>query len=367
MAVTAARTWDAIVVGGRPQRPGRGRLPGPGRPVDARPRAARAGRRDRRHPRAEAGVRVPAARPHRRPAQAVGRPRPRPARPRPAPRSRPRCASSRRPPTARRSPSTTTSGRTADGLRLRSGHDAANYAGFDRLVRSLGRFLAELGGSAPPDIHAPGPGRRPDRPEADPRRSAAWASTTAARSCGSCRWRSPTSWPSRSRPTRSAGSSPRAASRTRRWVPGRPARPPSSWPTRPATTAARRARRSMPGAARAPCPRRWPPPCARPAARSGPAAEVVQVTSRDGRATGVVLASGEEIGARIVVAGIDPKQVLTRLVDPVVIGPEPALAGRQHPDPGHAWPRSTWPWPACPSSAPPAAAPRPSACSAAGS
>ena len=45
--------------------------------------------------------------------------------------------------------------RTADGLRARSGHDAANYAGFDRLVRSIGRFLAELGGAAPPDIHAP--------------------------------------------------------------------------------------------------------------------------------------------------------------------------------------------------------------------
>ncbi|MGH2512517.1 MAG: phytoene desaturase family protein, partial [Candidatus Limnocylindrales bacterium] len=50
-------------------------------------------------------------------------------------------------------------------------------------------------------------------------------------------------------------------------------------------------------------------------------ARVSQVTTRDGRATGVVLASGEEIAARIVVAGVDPKQVLTGLVDPVVVGP----------------------------------------------
>jgi phytoene dehydrogenase-like protein len=50
-------------------------------------------------------------------------------------------------------------------------------------------------------------------------------------------------------------------------------------------------------------------------------AEVVAIATSDGRATGVVLASGEEIGARIVVAGADPKHVLTSLLDPVVVGP----------------------------------------------
>ena len=50
-------------------------------------------------------------------------------------------------------------------------------------------------------------------------------------------------------------------------------------------------------------------------------AEIVAVTSTDGRATGVALASGEEIVARAVVAGIDPKRLLTTLVDPVAIGP----------------------------------------------
>jgi len=41
----------------------------------------------------------------------------------------------------------------------------------------------------------------------------------------------------------------------------------------------------------------------------------------DGAATGVVLASGEEIAASRIVAGIDPKQLLTTLVDPVTVGP----------------------------------------------
>ena len=50
-------------------------------------------------------------------------------------------------------------------------------------------------------------------------------------------------------------------------------------------------------------------------------AEVAHITSRDGRATGVVLADGEELSARAVVAGIDPKRALTRLADPVAIGP----------------------------------------------
>ncbi|HTK44323.1 MAG TPA: NAD(P)/FAD-dependent oxidoreductase [Patescibacteria group bacterium] len=50
-------------------------------------------------------------------------------------------------------------------------------------------------------------------------------------------------------------------------------------------------------------------------------AEVVRITSRDGAATGVVLANGEEIRARGVVSGADPKRTLTTLVDPVALGP----------------------------------------------
>jgi phytoene dehydrogenase-like protein len=51
-------------------------------------------------------------------------------------------------------------------------------------------------------------------------------------------------------------------------------------------------------------------------------AEVAAVTSRDGRVTGVALAgSGEEIGAPVVVSGLDPKRLLAGLVDPVALGP----------------------------------------------
>jgi phytoene dehydrogenase-like protein len=52
-----------------------------------------------------------------------------------------------------------------------------------------------------------------------------------------------------------------------------------------------------------------------------PNSEVVRITSRDGVATGVVLANGEEIRSRVVVSGADPKRTLVGLVDPVALGP----------------------------------------------
>ena len=51
------------------------------------------------------------------------------------------------------------------------------------------------------------------------------------------------------------------------------------------------------------------------------AAPVVHITSRDGRATGVVLEGGEEITARAIVSGADPRRTLLDLVDPVELGP----------------------------------------------
>ncbi|MGH2819701.1 MAG: phytoene desaturase family protein, partial [Actinomycetota bacterium] len=50
-------------------------------------------------------------------------------------------------------------------------------------------------------------------------------------------------------------------------------------------------------------------------------ATVAQITTRRGRVGGVVLDSGEEVGARAVVSGIDPKRTLTQLLDPVTVGP----------------------------------------------
>ena len=50
-------------------------------------------------------------------------------------------------------------------------------------------------------------------------------------------------------------------------------------------------------------------------------AEVTAVTSEDGRATGVALASGEEIAAPIVASGLDPKRTLLGLLGPLDLGP----------------------------------------------
>jgi phytoene dehydrogenase-like protein len=52
-----------------------------------------------------------------------------------------------------------------------------------------------------------------------------------------------------------------------------------------------------------------------------PGAEVVRISVREGRATGVVLANGEEIAASVVVSGADPKRTLLELVDPGWLDP----------------------------------------------
>ncbi|MGN6377606.1 MAG: phytoene desaturase family protein [Gaiellales bacterium] len=51
-------------------------------------------------------------------------------------------------------------------------------------------------------------------------------------------------------------------------------------------------------------------------------AEVARVTVEHGRVSGVVLASGEDVQAPVVASAVDPKTVLTRWLDPVVAGPQ---------------------------------------------
>jgi phytoene dehydrogenase-like protein len=50
-------------------------------------------------------------------------------------------------------------------------------------------------------------------------------------------------------------------------------------------------------------------------------AEVARIVTRDGRATGVVLADGREIPARAVISGADPRRTFLDLVDPVDLDP----------------------------------------------
>ncbi|MGZ8501854.1 MAG: phytoene desaturase family protein, partial [Candidatus Limnocylindrales bacterium] len=184
--------------------------------------------------------------------------------------------------------------RTADGLRAWSDHDAERYVGFDRLVRSIGRFLAELNASTPPDVKSPGIadalaglrlgrsfrglGRRDSRsvlrvlPMAIADFVAEAFETDALQGVLAARG------------IQNTATGP--------------------WSAGTAAVFLNDSAGNEGGAAGGEI-------------RTG--ADVVAIATADGRATGVVLASGEEIGARIVVAGADPKHVLTTLLDPVVV------------------------------------------------
>ena len=120
-------------------------------------------------------------------------------------------------------------------LRRRRGHrrgspraararDADAYAGFDRQVRALGRFLADLGDETPPDIQSPGFGDALAGPQARSDLSRPRQARRSDACCGSCPWPSPTSWLRPSRPTPSRQPSPGGACATRTSVPGRAAR-----------------------------------------------------------------------------------------------------------------------------------------------
>jgi phytoene dehydrogenase-like protein len=210
--------------------------------------------------------------------------------------------------------------RTAEGLRLRSVADAERYAAFDRLVRSLAGFLGEIAGQTPPDIESPGlgdalaglrlgrtfrglgkhDGRTITRvlPMAVADFVAESFETDALRAALAWRGVQYTAMGPWSAGTTAvllidaAGNDGGAAGQTV-FVRGGPG----------ALATA------LAGAATA------------AGVEIRTRAEVTHITSRDGRATGVVLAGGEELTARAVVAGIDPKLVLTRLTDPVAVGP----------------------------------------------
>jgi phytoene dehydrogenase-like protein len=209
---------------------------------------------------------------------------------------------------------------TANGLRARSAHDAARYADFDRLVRSLGRFLAELAAATPPDIETPGIGdalrglslgrtfrglgRGDGRtilrvlPMAVADFVAESFETDALQAAIAWRGVQYTAMGPWSASTAavlladSAGNDGGAAGQTV-FAEGGPGA------LSDALAAAARAA----------------------GAELRTDAEVAGIRSRDGRATGVVLTGGEEITASIVVSGIDPKQTLTGLADPVAVGP----------------------------------------------
>jgi phytoene dehydrogenase-like protein len=210
--------------------------------------------------------------------------------------------------------------RTVDGLRGWSSHDADAYPDFDRLVRSLGRFLGEMAGQVPPDIKSPGLGDAvaglqlgrkfrglgkhdahtilrvlpmavadfvAEAFETDAVQAAIawrgvaycsvgpWSAGTAAILLGD-----------------SAGNDGGAAGQSVFAIGG---------PGAVADALAASARAA--------------------GVEIRTDAEVAAITSRDGQVTGVALASGEAVETGAVVSGIDPKRTLTGLCDPVAIGP----------------------------------------------
>jgi phytoene dehydrogenase-like protein len=210
--------------------------------------------------------------------------------------------------------------RTAEGLRARSAADADAYASFDGLVRSLSSFLGDIAGRTPPDIESPrltdalaglqlgrtfrGLGRDHGRtitrvlPMAIADFVAESFQTDALQAAIAWRGVQYTSMGPWSAGTTavlladSAGNDGGAAGQTvfARGGPGALA------------TALESAAREAGVEIRT-------------------RAEVTHITSHDGRATGVVVADGDELTARAVVAGIDPKRALTGVADPVAIGP----------------------------------------------
>ena len=54
--------------------------------------------------------------------------------------------------------------------------------------------------------------------------------------------------------------------------------------------------------------------------RSG--AEVIEIRVQNGKATGVLLSTGEEISAKAVISNADPKRTLLKLTDPVHLSPD---------------------------------------------
>lgn len=210
--------------------------------------------------------------------------------------------------------------RTVDGLRAWSARDADAWPDFDRLVRSLGSFLAELAAETPPDIKSPGlgdalAGLRLGRtfrglgkrdahtilrvlPMAVADFVAEAFETDAVRAA--IAWRGVRSsslgpWSAGSTAillSDSAGTDGGAAGQSVFAIGGPGA----------LSEALASAVRAAGGEIRC-------------------GAEVTAITARDNRATGVVLAGGEEIPADIVVSGLDPKRTLLGLLDPVTVGP----------------------------------------------
>jgi phytoene dehydrogenase-like protein len=211
-------------------------------------------------------------------------------------------------------------GRSVDALRAWSDDDATAFVEFDRRVRSLSKFLADLSEEAPPEIRGPGfgdalMGLRLGRAfrglgQADGRtilRVLAMAvADFVAESFASEPIRAVTAW----RGVRHTAMGPWSAGSTSVLLSDAAGNDGGgAGETVFARGGPSAVSEALASAARA------------AGAEIRTSARVAQVTTADGAVTGVVLESGEEIASSVVVSGVDPKRLLTTMVDPVTVGP----------------------------------------------
>ena len=211
-------------------------------------------------------------------------------------------------------------GRTVDALRAWSDDDATTYVEYDRSVRSLSKFLADLGDEAPPEIKAPGfgdallglrlgrafRGLGKDDGRTILRVLAMAAADFVAESFSTEAIRATLAW----RGVRYTAMGPWSAGTTQVLLADAAGNDGgAAGETVFAKGGPSALSEALASAARA----------AGAEIRTG--AKVVAVTTADGAVTGVALASGEVIAAGAVVSGLDPKQLLTKLLDPVTVGP----------------------------------------------
>ena len=210
--------------------------------------------------------------------------------------------------------------KTAAGLRAISAHDADAYAAFDKRVRALGRFLDDLGRATPPDIKAPGlgdaisglklgksfKGLGRDGSRTVLRVLPMAIADYVAESFEHDAIRAAIAW----RGVRFGAVGPWSAGTAAMFLAdGAGNDGGAAGETVFAKGGPGALSEALAAAARA------------AGVEIRISAEVASIASRDGRATGVVLVGGEELAARGVVSGLDPKRTLIDLVDPVALGP----------------------------------------------
>lgn len=209
---------------------------------------------------------------------------------------------------------------TADGLRATSPKDAEAYAGFDRQVRALGRFLAELGEETPPDITSPGFGDALSGLKLG--RTFRGLGTHDARTLLRVLPMAVADFVAEAFETDALQAA----------IAWRGVRYAHLGPWSGGSTAvllADGAGNEGGAAGETLYARGGPGALAEALAAAARVfgveirtdAEVAAVTTVDGRATGVALTSGEVIEARAVVSGADAKRTLVGLLDPVTVGP----------------------------------------------